>query len=111
MAFSETLADRSLLAVQRVGPTGKVVGVDLCAAMVAKAPHNAELLGLNNAAFGNAGIDRLGPYACRSLLPIHRHAPPGTSAPCRQVRLPTTARRIAVADSRPNCFWTRRTQG
>jgi len=35
----------SLLAARRVGPTGKVVGVDLCPEMVEKARQNAGLLG------------------------------------------------------------------
>lgn len=49
----------SLLAARRVGPTGKVVGVDLCDEMIAKARHNAELLSLNNVEFVNAGIEKL----------------------------------------------------
>lgn len=49
----------SLLAAHRVGPTGKVVGVDLCEEMVAKARQNAGLLGLNNVEFVNAGIEKL----------------------------------------------------
>src|SRR5688572_16758086 len=38
----------SLLAARRVKPTGKVVGVDMCEEMIAKARHNAKLLGMNN---------------------------------------------------------------
>jgi SAM-dependent methyltransferase len=49
----------SLLAARRAGPSGKVVGVDLCPAMVEKARRNASLLGLNNAEFLLAGIERL----------------------------------------------------
>jgi arsenite methyltransferase len=49
----------SLLAARRVGPTGKVVGVDLCPEMIAKARRNAELLGLNNVEFISAGIEKL----------------------------------------------------
>jgi arsenite methyltransferase len=49
----------SLLAARRVGPTGKVVGVDLCPAMVEKARRNADLLGLRNVEFVNAGIEKL----------------------------------------------------
>jgi SAM-dependent methyltransferase len=49
----------SLLAARRVGPTGKVVGVDLCPAMVEKARRNASLLGLHNAEFLLAGIEKL----------------------------------------------------
>ena len=45
-----------LLAARRVGPAGKVVGVDLCPEMVEKARRNASLLGLHNAEFVNAGI-------------------------------------------------------
>ena len=48
-----------LLAARRVGPSGKVVGVDLCPEMVEKARHNASLLGLNNAEFLHAGIEKL----------------------------------------------------
>jgi arsenite methyltransferase len=49
----------SLLAARKVGPTGRVVGVDLCEEMVAKARHNAELLGLNNVEFVSNGIEKL----------------------------------------------------
>jgi len=49
----------SLLAARRVGPTGKVVGVDLCPEMVEKARRNAGLLGLHNVEFVNAGIEKL----------------------------------------------------
>src|SRR5262245_47953903 len=49
----------SLLAARRVGPTGKVVGVDLCPAMVEKARRNAGLLGLHNVEFVNAGIEKV----------------------------------------------------
>jgi len=49
----------SLLAARRVGPTGKVVGVDLCPEMVEKARCNAALLGLHNVEFVNAGIEKL----------------------------------------------------
>ena len=51
----------SLLAARRVGPTGKVVGVDLCQDMVEKARRNAALLGLHNVEFVNAGAERLPP--------------------------------------------------
>ena len=49
----------SLLAARRVGPSGKVVGVDLCPEMVEKARRNAGLLGLRNAEFLHAGIEKL----------------------------------------------------
>jgi SAM-dependent methyltransferase len=49
----------SLLAARRVGPTGKVVGVDLCPEMVEKARRNASLLGLRNADFVTSGIEKL----------------------------------------------------
>lgn len=49
----------SLLAARRVGPTGKVVGVDMCEEMVAKARHNAKLLGLHNVEFMDARIENL----------------------------------------------------
>jgi arsenite methyltransferase len=49
----------SLLAARRVGPTGKVVGVDLCPEMVEKARRNADLLGLHNVEFIQAQIEKL----------------------------------------------------
>jgi SAM-dependent methyltransferase len=49
----------SLLAARRVGPTGRVVGVDLCREMVEKARSNAEMLGLHNVEFVEAGIEKL----------------------------------------------------
>jgi SAM-dependent methyltransferase len=49
----------SLLAARRVGPTGKVVGVDLCPEMVEKARRNASFLGLDNAEFLHAGIEKV----------------------------------------------------
>lgn len=49
----------SLLAARRVGSTGKVVGVDMCEEMIAKARHNAELLKLNNVEFVSGGIEKL----------------------------------------------------
>jgi arsenite methyltransferase len=49
----------SLLAARSVGPTGKVIGVDMCAEMIAKARRNADILGLNNVEFVNAGIETL----------------------------------------------------
>jgi arsenite methyltransferase len=49
----------SLLAARRVGPTGKVVGVDLCLEMVEKGRQNATLLGLRNVQFVQAGIEKL----------------------------------------------------
>jgi len=49
----------SLLAARRVGPTGKVIGVDMAPEMVEKARRNARLLGLNNVEFVNAGIEKL----------------------------------------------------
>jgi SAM-dependent methyltransferase len=49
----------SLLAARRVGPTGKVVGVDLCPEMVEKARCNAELLGLHNVEFVEARIEKV----------------------------------------------------
>jgi SAM-dependent methyltransferase len=49
----------SLLAARRVGRSGKVLGVDLCREMVAKARGNARLLGLHNVDFANAGVENL----------------------------------------------------
>ena len=48
-----------LLAARRVGLTGKVVGVDLCPAMIEKARCNASLLGLRNVEFVEAGIKKV----------------------------------------------------
>lgn len=48
-----------LLAARRVGPTGRVVGVDLCPEMVAKARRNADMLGLRNVEFVEAGIEKV----------------------------------------------------
>ena len=49
----------SLLAARRVGPTGKVVGVDLCPEMVEKARRNAGLLGQRNVEFIQAQIEKM----------------------------------------------------
>jgi len=49
----------SLFAARLVGPTGKVIGVDLCMEMVEKARRSADLLGLNNAEFLHAEIEKL----------------------------------------------------
>jgi SAM-dependent methyltransferase len=55
---SGTGLDR-LLAAWRVGPAGKVYGVDLCPEMVEKARRNASLLGLHNVEFLQAQIEKL----------------------------------------------------
>jgi SAM-dependent methyltransferase len=49
----------SLLAARRVGPGGKVVGVDFGAEMLAKAKRNAEALGMANAHFRHGEADAL----------------------------------------------------
>jgi SAM-dependent methyltransferase len=49
----------SLLAARRVGPTGQVVGVDLCPEMVEKARRNTDLLCLRNVEFVQTGIEKL----------------------------------------------------
>ena len=49
----------SILAARRVGPAGRVVGVDFAAAMVEKARRNASLLGLRNVEFMQAQIEKL----------------------------------------------------
>src|SRR5687767_1051166 len=41
----------SLLAAQQVGPIGRVIGIDMTPAMLAKARANAAALGLDNAEF------------------------------------------------------------
>ena len=49
----------SILAARSVGPTGKVIGVDMTEAMIAKARHNVEMLGLKNVQFVHCSIDEL----------------------------------------------------
>jgi SAM-dependent methyltransferase len=49
----------SLLAARRVGPTGRVVGIDLCAEMVSKARRNAEAFGLHNVEFVDAAVENV----------------------------------------------------
>ena len=49
----------SLLAARRVGPDGKVIGVDTCDEMIAKARLNAKKSNLNNVEFVNARIEKL----------------------------------------------------
>jgi SAM-dependent methyltransferase len=56
----------SLLAARRVGPAGKVIGVDLCPVMVEKARRNADLLGLCNVEFVQTEIEKL-PLLDRSV--------------------------------------------
>jgi len=48
-----------MIAARRVGPTGKVVGVDLCREMVEKARRNAVLRGLRNLEFLHSEIENL----------------------------------------------------
>lgn len=49
----------SVLAARRVGSSGKVVGVDMTEAMIAKAQRNAQTLKLQNIEFIHAEIDNL----------------------------------------------------
>jgi SAM-dependent methyltransferase len=56
----------SLLAARRVGPTGRVVGVDMTEEMVAKAQANAGAAGVGNTAFYHGEADRL-PVADESV--------------------------------------------
>jgi SAM-dependent methyltransferase len=49
----------SILAARRVGPAGKVVGVDFAAAMVEKARRNAAAVGVTNAEFRQGEADAL----------------------------------------------------
>lgn len=49
----------SLLAARMAGPTGKVVGVDLCPEMTGKARRNAELLDQRNVEFVEAGVEKV----------------------------------------------------
>lgn len=48
-----------ILAARRVGPTGKVVGVDMTEAMIGKARCNAQTLELQNVEFIHTEIDSL----------------------------------------------------
>jgi ubiquinone/menaquinone biosynthesis C-methylase UbiE len=49
----------SILAARRVGPTGKVIGVDFSGEMVEKARRNADAVGLSNVAFLQAEVDTM----------------------------------------------------
>lgn len=49
----------ALLAAQMVGPYGRVIGVDMTPAMLEKARHNAELLGLANVEFREGYLEAL----------------------------------------------------
>jgi arsenite methyltransferase len=49
----------SILAARRVGPSGRVVGVDMTAEMVEKATANAVAAGVSNAEFHQGEADRL----------------------------------------------------
>jgi SAM-dependent methyltransferase len=49
----------SIIAARRVGPTGKVIGVDMTEQMVEKAKANAVVAGVKNAEFHHGEIDRL----------------------------------------------------
>jgi len=49
----------SFLAARRVGPTGKVIGVDFAAEMVEKAKRSAETVGVMNAEFRQGEADAL----------------------------------------------------
>ena len=49
----------AFLAAQRVGPTGRVIGVDVTPEMVKKANENARKAGLENVEFKHAPIERL----------------------------------------------------
>ena len=49
----------SILAARRVGPDGRVIGVDLVPEMVDKSRHNAEAVGVANAEFRQGEADAL----------------------------------------------------
>jgi arsenite methyltransferase len=49
----------ALLAASMVGPEGRVIGVDMTAAMIAKARRNADLLGLGNIEFREGFLEEL----------------------------------------------------
>lgn len=49
----------SILAARRIGPTGKVIGVDMTEAMIEKAGRNARALELRNVEFLHSEIDNI----------------------------------------------------
>jgi SAM-dependent methyltransferase len=49
----------TLLTAGRVGPTGKVIGIDMTPEMIARARHNASLLGVTNVEFLRGEIETL----------------------------------------------------
>jgi SAM-dependent methyltransferase len=49
----------ALLAARMVGPAGRVIGVDMTPAMLDKARHNADLLGLTNIEFREGYLEAL----------------------------------------------------
>jgi arsenite methyltransferase len=49
----------TFLAAQRVGPTGRTIGVDMTHEMIAKAHHNASLLDVTNVEFIKGEIESL----------------------------------------------------
>jgi SAM-dependent methyltransferase len=49
----------ALLAAQMVGPSGRVIGIDMTRAMLDKARHNAAVLGLGNVGFRDAYLEEL----------------------------------------------------
>ncbi|MBW3633615.1 MAG: methyltransferase domain-containing protein [Chloroflexi bacterium] len=49
----------TVLAAQMAGPAGRVIGVDMTPAMLAKARQNAELLGLNNVELRESYLEEL----------------------------------------------------
>ncbi|REJ68765.1 MAG: methyltransferase domain-containing protein [Planctomycetota bacterium] len=49
----------SILAARKVGPTGKVIGVDMTEAMIDKARRNAGSVGLDNVEFVHSGADAI----------------------------------------------------
>lgn len=49
----------SLIAARRVGPTGRVIGVDMTAEMIAKAKANALIAGVQNVEFRQGEADHL----------------------------------------------------
>jgi ubiquinone/menaquinone biosynthesis C-methylase UbiE len=49
----------SILAARRVGPAGKVIGVDMTEEMIAKARANAKTLGVKNVEFLHGNLEQL----------------------------------------------------